>query len=306
MSVTTVLPGGSVTAATPEELASLGILTDQFSLPLEQSTFLVAGEANTGKTSLMAGMPGNLILDWEGKVAFLPKSQRQGVSSINITSYKQFEETVNTLVKKQAGWNGVRHITVDSLCNWEDAAILHLERRFAKPLNAINGGYRAGQRLVGSTMFNQLRSLRDAGFGWTVICHLRRSRVGEGSSAREVLRLNGAPETVDPIHREAVHRLLVRKQVDLRVLTTKKVGTHDIPDKVEQSLRYSLQLKAGCDAEGNLDLTCWQPGSTMDSFLPFDMNLPALNRWAAVSAVLEAARDAASKETAAPEISHEQ
>lgn len=239
-------------ASLSESWQKLGA-TREFAPPaLEQCRLFVLGESKTGKTTLVSGMEGCLILDFEGGGHSVPNSKAY---RIWVPVYSQQEvtpdlqavaartkrtivalETVMGQLERDAksGKPVFQHVVFDSGDRLQELCMARLSVEKGRDIREHAGG-KGGWALVAERCLSFPRRLYSLGYGWTVIGHLKTVTKELGDRVIEKERPAIIPGFYGGLKAEADYILGVSRAVNYNPATRGQATTFSIDTQTNPS-----------------------------------------------------------------------
>lgn len=172
--VTNVVP--NQTPVIPPDWASLGVVSGYNPPTPEKLRLLIDGPEGEGKSTFVASMPNNLILDFEGGAGGIvgPKSKR-----VRITGFDHFMKIHEKLVADAKSTTPYfKRVSYDGADRWSEM----WARQCAKELSersktdvmdiADYGSHGAGYRVLKNRAWRNIQEIEEAGYGWAIIGHI--------------------------------------------------------------------------------------------------------------------------------------
>lgn len=161
-----------------QALQSLGATRDFEPKPLNQARIVMLGYPAGGKTTLVAGNPKALILDFDKKANTIPDMQAQRVTMKDIAHMEQVIETLAGYKDVPFGERPVQTVVVDSMTSWSTTLSDHLTKKHCVTKDGNTTYQRIedmphgkGYELMFQAMRKATLTLENAGYGWILIGH---------------------------------------------------------------------------------------------------------------------------------------
>jgi len=201
----------------PEDWKVLGVKFGYFPRLAEDLRLWVVGPSGEGKTTFVASIPDNLILDFDSGANGIPMSR---AVPIVIRDYDHYNIVIDKLIEDaKQGRRIAKRVTFDTVDEWIGMISNQLQKE--KGIEDITEYGREGHgwALIRDRCWSRLRDLEESGYIWTCVGHL--------TSKTEINPLDKKERTV---LREAVFPSFAKK------ITTKcdfKLTIYCLPELVK-------------------------------------------------------------------------
>ena len=186
----------SQTIEVPARYAGLGVEIGFDPTKFDRLRIILAGLSGSGKTSLVAGDPHTLLLDFDRAAnnAFGARAARAP-----LTTWEEYEKLRDALCEDRKAnsancpWTRVTFDTTDAFMTLLDQHLIvdTNKARVANGNRAIDTMTEFGQEGAGYTKLSaairrEIATFEQAGFAWTLVCHLKKEieKIGEDTIVR--------------------------------------------------------------------------------------------------------------------------
>jgi hypothetical protein len=169
----------------PPDWASLGAVSGYNPPTPEKLRLLIDGPEGEGKSTFVASMPNNLILDFEGGAGGVvgPRSTR-----IKVNGFDHYMQITDKLIAESKGGNPFfKRFTFDTADRWSEMIARQVAKENNVPDIADYGAKGAGYRVLKNRAWYRVQGLEDAGYGWAIVGHLTEKTITDPTNrSREI------------------------------------------------------------------------------------------------------------------------
>lgn len=249
----------ALTSSLSEVWEKLGATKEFNPPPPEYCRYAVIGGSKMGKTTLMAGIPGGLVLDMEGGAHSVPNPQAfkvwvAGYSPADISSQvrKVAQESgrtpvalteVLTQLEKDAksGNPQFTHVIFDSTDQLQEFVIGALSREVGKDIRE-HGHKGKGISMVVERCMTILKKVYSLGYGYSTINHMTVKTITIGGVEHEKYRATIFPSLYSSIKADTDYILAIEKKTGYDPKSKTQKTSYDLRTTSTRSEEEDLEL----------------------------------------------------------------
>ena len=237
----------------PADWKALGATTGYDPRKAEDLRFWIIGPNGEGKTTFEAGIPDQMILDFEGGANAIVGSRS---IRIHIENYNHYKEVTDKLL--QDAKDGKKHwkrISIDTADEWIGMIINQLQEE--KNVEDITeyGMQGKGYNLILNRGWSMIRALENAGYVWSIVGHQRLKEETNPVTKQKVSRLRpsifpGFARQIQGCSDFQVTIYCLNKSISKTKKRVIQGRTIEVPDGIEERSAYYVNALNTSDKEG--------------------------------------------------------